>query len=92
MKRFEKKLDEYYVNKYIDCLQDFIFINWNFDFKVKKRNNIVEVFIKNRKYIDKHYETLISFRKDKAFYFICNFDKHQEFIIECIKEYDKENK
>lgn len=91
MKRFEKKLDEYYVNKYIEFLKCYIFIYWNLDFKIEKKDILIEIFVKNRKYKDTHYKELLAFRKDRALYFICNFKAHKKEIIKAISHYSKEN-
>lgn len=92
MKRFEKKLDEYYTNKYIEYLQRLIFIKWDLDFKIEKNISWVKVFMKNKKYKENHYQELMKIMKDKSFYYICNFDKGIELINNIIKEYSKENK
>lgn len=91
MKRFEKKLDEYYTNKYIEYLEDYIFIFWDLDFKVEKEDFKIKVFLKNRKYKNEHYEELISFKKSRALYCICNFWNIRKDIMETIKEYSKRN-
>lgn len=91
MKRFEKKLDEYYVNKYIECLKHYIFIYWNLDFKIEKKDILIKIFMKNRKYNEKQYKELLAFRKDRALYFICNFKVHKKEIINAISHYSKEN-
>ena len=91
MKRFETKLDEYYTNKYIEYLQDLVFIKWDLDFKIERGSFWIKVFMKNKKYKEEHYQNLMTFRKDRSFYYICNFDKDNKIINDILKEYSKEN-
>ena len=92
MKKFEEKLDDYYAKRYLEYLERNVFVLWNFDFKIDFRGNTVKVDIKNKKYAEQHYEPLFTFKKSKALYFICNFEKTSEEVEEIIKEYGKGNK
>lgn len=92
MKRFEEKLDDYYAKRYLEYLERSVFALWNLDFKIDFRGIIVKIFIKNKKYTEQHYEPLLTFKKSKALYLICNFKETSEEIEEIIKEYSKENK
>lgn len=53
MKRFEKKLDEYYSNKMKFIIKEELLL-WNLDYKFQELGNIIYLFVKQKKYNDKH--------------------------------------
>ena len=92
MKRFEKKLDNYYSNKLKIVIEEELSL-WYLDYKFQELGNVIYLFVKQKKYNDEQYHIILRFEKEKALYYIANGNDTRKEIQEMLKDYDKwENK
>lgn len=82
----EKAINKYYVNTLIRCFENWI-LPYNLNQKIIIKNNIVKVYIKHRKFDDKFYKQILTFRAEDAIIYLSNFNKTNEEFMKAIKYY-----
>lgn len=82
----EKAINKYYVNTLIRCFKEWL-LPYNLKLKTDINNNILKVYIKKRKYDDKYYKEILTFRVENAIIYLSNFKRTKEEFIDAIKFY-----
>ena len=87
----EKILDKYYIKKLKREIKNTL-LNWNLAYKFIETDYAIDLWIKRTYYNDKEYELIVSLEKIRALKHLINYEKLENFIIECVNEYVKRSK
>lgn len=85
---FQKLLNNYFSNTLIECLKSWALLYY-LEVKIIKKNNIINVYLKNKKYKSVYYKKVMDFKCDKAILYLCNLtETHKEFK-KILKEFQR---
>lgn len=89
-KLIEKRLDQYYSNKLMYEIVTRLKFIWDLDFKTKREENRLVMYVKKRKYKDSEYKPLIHFRYDEAIIHLFRITETMKYINKVVEDYSRE--